>query len=176
MKYPEDYINKVICGNNIDILKKISNESIDMVLTSPPYWALRDYGVENQLGLESTFQEYIDKLCDIFDEVKRILKKDGTCWVNLGDTYFGSGKKSLQKHKENRSNKIQIDHFVFIIKLTTLFAVVRSTINSKLRNSNLSPDLGIRSNWASTKPATISSSSGKSSSSSMFTVFMGVFP
>jgi site-specific DNA-methyltransferase (adenine-specific) len=61
-------------------------------MTSPPYWALRDYGVKGQLGLEPTFDEYINKLCNIFDEVKRVLRDDGTCWVNLGDTYFGSGK------------------------------------------------------------------------------------
>src|SRR5260370_20664402 len=58
-----------------------------MVMTSPPYWALRDYGVDGQLGLELSFEEYINKLCDIFDEVKRVLKTDGTCWVNIGDTY-----------------------------------------------------------------------------------------
>jgi site-specific DNA-methyltransferase (adenine-specific) len=62
-----------------------------MVVTSPPYWNLRDYGVEGQLGLEPTFEEYIRKLCDIFDEVKRVLKKTGTCWVNLGDTYASQG-------------------------------------------------------------------------------------
>ena len=62
-----------------------------MCMTSPPYWALRDYGVEGQLGLEPTFNQYISNLCDIFDEVKRVLRDDGTCWVNLGDTYFGGG-------------------------------------------------------------------------------------
>jgi len=81
---------KIIQGDALSELKKLSSESIDMVITSPPYWALRDYGVEGQLGLEPTFQEYINKLCDIFDEVKRVLKKEGTCWVNLGDTYSGN--------------------------------------------------------------------------------------
>jgi DNA modification methylase len=57
-------------------------------------WALRDYGVEGQLGLEPTFEEFIDKLCNIYDEVKRVLKKTGTCWVNLGDTYASSSKGS----------------------------------------------------------------------------------
>ncbi|KKK41534.1 hypothetical protein LCGC14_2672170, partial [marine sediment metagenome] len=54
-------------------------------------WGLRDYGIEGQLGLEKTYQEYIDKLITIFDEVKRVLKDTGSCWVNLGDTYGGSG-------------------------------------------------------------------------------------
>ena len=61
-------------------------------ISSPPYWALRDYGVDGQLGLEPTFEEYIEKLCTIYDEVKRVLRDDGTCWVNLGDTYAGSGR------------------------------------------------------------------------------------
>ena len=83
---------KLILGECLTELKKLNGESVNCCVTSPPYWALRDYGVDGQLGLEHTFQEYIDKLCDIFDEVKRVLKKDGTCWVNLGDTYGGSGK------------------------------------------------------------------------------------
>jgi len=83
-------LNKIYQGDCLDVLKTFANESIDCVITSPPYWALRDYGVSGQLGLESTFQEYINKLCDIFDEVKRVLKKSGTCWVNIGDTYCGN--------------------------------------------------------------------------------------
>lgn len=69
------------------VLKGIRDNSIDCVVTSPPYWALRDYKVDGQLGLEPTFQEYLTKLLDIFTEIKRILKKSGTCWVVLGDTY-----------------------------------------------------------------------------------------
>jgi len=82
---------------NMDVLeglKRLEDESVDCVMTSPPYYALRDYGVDGQIGLEPTVDEYINKLLDIFDEVKRVLKKDGTTWINLGDTYFtksGSG-------------------------------------------------------------------------------------
>ncbi len=79
-------------GDCSEILKLMPSESVDCVVTSPPYWALRDYGVFGQLGLEQSFQEYIVKLCNIFDEIKRVLKNTGTCWVNLGDTYAGSGK------------------------------------------------------------------------------------
>ncbi|HZS45834.1 MAG TPA: site-specific DNA-methyltransferase [Blastocatellia bacterium] len=57
------------------------------MVTSPPYWRLRDYGVAGQLGLEPTFEEYIENLCKVFDEIRRVLKPSGTCWVNLGDTY-----------------------------------------------------------------------------------------
>lgn len=98
--------NIILQGDSLTQLKTLPDESIDCVMTSPPYWALRDYGVEGQLGLEPTFEEYINKLCDIFDEVKRVLKKTGICWVNLGDTYGGSkggGPDSLEREKENKS-------------------------------------------------------------------------
>jgi len=94
-----DY-NKIYQGSALEILKTFPDNTIDMCMTSPPYWALRDYGVDGQLGLEKTFQEYITKLCDIFDEVKRVLKKEGTCFVNIGDSYNNSGWAS--KDGENR--------------------------------------------------------------------------
>jgi site-specific DNA-methyltransferase (adenine-specific) len=84
-------VNKIIQGDSLSVLKTLPSESVNCVVTSPPYWGLRDYGIEGQLGLEKTFEEYITKLCDIFDEIKRVLRKDGTCWVNLGDTYAGGG-------------------------------------------------------------------------------------
>jgi len=87
-------INKIIQGHALNILKTLPAESISCVVTSPPYWNLRDYGVEGQLGLEKTFEEYIIKLCDIFDECKRGLRKDGTCWVNIGDSYGGTQGKN----------------------------------------------------------------------------------
>jgi len=96
---------KLIQGDCLEELKKLDSESVNCCVTSPPYWALRDYGVEGQLGLEPTFQEYITKLCDIFDEVKRVLRKDGTCWVNMGDTYGGSGKGAGGKTKKQLTNK-----------------------------------------------------------------------
>ena len=95
-------INTIIKGHALDILKKLPNGSVNCVVTSPPYWNLRDYSVEGQLGLEKTFEEYITKLCNIFDEVKRVLRKDGTCWVNIGDSYGGSGNAS--GHTEDTRN------------------------------------------------------------------------
>jgi DNA modification methylase len=144
-------VNKIYCGNTIDVLKTFPDESINCCITSPPYWALRDYGTDGvvwdgdadcehefeleesknpadqggkgekdngkygdwegttnkhrkgfcnkcgawkgQLGLEPDFNLYIKHLCDIFDEVKRVLRKDGTCWVNLGDTYGGNNSR-----------------------------------------------------------------------------------
>jgi DNA modification methylase len=86
---------RIIQGDSLEVLKTLPDESVDCVITSPPYWALRDYGCEGQLGLEPTFQEYIDKLCNIFDEAKRVLKKEGTCWVNIGDTYMNNSSYSV---------------------------------------------------------------------------------
>ena len=150
----EEWVNKIHQGNTLDLLKQLPDECINMVMTSPPYWNLRDYGddtvsiwdgdpncdhnwevdqVKNfsfcqnetaikrpsmdkkstgevktnmctkcgawkgQLGLEPTFDLFIKHLCDIFDEVKRVLRDDGTIWVNLGDTYGGSNQGYGQK-------------------------------------------------------------------------------
>lgn len=92
-------INKIICGKAEDVLPTLPAGSVNCCISSPPYWALRDYGVEGQLGLEPTFEEYIDKLCGIYDEVKRVLRKDGTCWVNLGDTYGGTKVGNTETRK-----------------------------------------------------------------------------
>ena len=142
MKYPEDFINKIIQDDCIEVMKEMPDNSIDMCLTSPPYWGLRDYGVEQifggdkdckhewknkikgkklrgtdtgyrkeiypeihlpdsnicskcgawkgQLGLEPTPEMYIEHMTMIFHEVKRVLKKEGTLWLNIGDTYSAS--------------------------------------------------------------------------------------
>lgn len=100
--------NIILHGDALNMLKSLPDESIDSVITSPPYWALRDYGVEGQLGLEHSFQEYINKLCDIFDEIKRVLKKEGTCFVNIGDTYGGTNDKGSYrdpKYKNGRNGQ-----------------------------------------------------------------------
>ena len=66
-------MNTILQGDCLEQLKTLDEKSINMCMTSPPYWALRDYGVEGQLGLEPTFDEYISNLCNVFDEVKRVL-------------------------------------------------------------------------------------------------------
>ncbi len=70
-------------------LKQLDENSIDCVVTSPPYWRLRDYGVEGQIGLEKHPKEYIEKMVEVFREVKRVLKPEGSVWLNVGDTYYG---------------------------------------------------------------------------------------
>ena len=88
----EKYLNKIIRGDALKVLKTIPSESVDCVITSPPYWALRDYGVKGQIGLESSIDDYLEKLLLIFDEVRRVLKPAGTCWINFGDTYANTSK------------------------------------------------------------------------------------
>lgn len=95
-------LNKIIEGDCFEVLQSMPANSIDCVVTSPPYWGLRDYGNVNQIGLEDDYKVYLESLLVIFDEVKRVLKPEGTCWVNLGDTYNANcraGSKDLT-HKQ----------------------------------------------------------------------------
>lgn len=87
----------LLTGDAYEQLRRMKSESVQCVCTSPPYWGLRDYGVSGQLGMESTPSEYVSKLVAIFSELKRVLKKDGTLWLNLGDTYVGSAQSCSQK-------------------------------------------------------------------------------
>lgn len=82
----------IIQGDALTTLKTLPDESAQCCVTSPPYWGLRDYGVEGQLGLERTPEEYVAKMLEVFREVRRVLRKDGTLWLNLGDSYAGSGQ------------------------------------------------------------------------------------
>ena len=84
--------NKIYQGNCLEQLNKIDDNSIQCVVTSPPYWGLRDYGVKGQIGLEPMPEDYVNNLIKVFSEVKRVLRQDGTIWLNLGDSYYGSGR------------------------------------------------------------------------------------
>jgi len=77
-------------GDALDRLREMDDASVHCVITSPPYFHLRDFGVEGQIGLEPTLDEYVAKLVEVFAEVKRVLRDDGTLWLNLGDSYAGS--------------------------------------------------------------------------------------
>lgn len=85
-------MSKILQGDAATRLKELPDESVDLCVTSPPYYQLRDYGVERQIGLESSVEEYIGRLVEVFDEVRRVLKKDGNLYINIGDSYAGSGK------------------------------------------------------------------------------------
>ena len=87
-------INTIINSDCLIGLKELPDECVDCCVTSPPYYGLRDYGVDGQIGLEETPEAYVLKLVAFFREVRRVLKKEGTLWLNLGDSYAGSGKGS----------------------------------------------------------------------------------
>jgi site-specific DNA-methyltransferase (adenine-specific) len=85
MTTPERY--RLIEGDCRDGMRTLPEASVQMCVTSPPYWGLRDYGVAGQLGLESTPEAYVAAMVEVFREVWRVLKDDGTLWLNLGDSY-----------------------------------------------------------------------------------------
>jgi DNA modification methylase len=101
-------INKIFNQDCIEGMKELPDNSIDCCVTSPPYFGLRDYGHEGQIGLEDTPELFVAKMVEVFAEVKRILKPTGTLWLNLGDSYSGGktgrddtdadGRERLSKH------------------------------------------------------------------------------
>lgn len=85
-------MNKIINSDALDALRKLPDSCCRTCITSPPYYGLRDYGTDGQIGLEDTPDQYVENLVKIFREVRRVLKDDGTLWVNIGDSYAASGK------------------------------------------------------------------------------------
>ena len=85
-------MNTLLIGDCRNILPTLEAKSVQCVVTSPPYYKLRDYGAKEQIGQEDTVEEYVKNLVDVFREVKRVLKDKGTLWLNLGDSYAGSNK------------------------------------------------------------------------------------
>lgn len=88
---PDNLRNTILVGDALARLKDLPDESIHCAVSSPPYWGLREYGAEGQIGLEADFDEYLEKLFAVCQEVRRVLRKDGTFWLNLGDCYVASG-------------------------------------------------------------------------------------
>jgi len=84
--------NKIYIGDAKAVLSVFPSDSIDCCITSPPYFGLRDYNVDGQIGLEDTPEAYIERLMDVFNQVRRVLKPSGTLWLNIGDSYAGSGR------------------------------------------------------------------------------------
>jgi DNA modification methylase len=97
--------NKIYCESNLETMAKMQDNSIDCVITSPPYWQLRDYGYNGQWGLEPTFNEYLENLWSMMDEIYRVLKPSGTVWINLGDTYGGSNSMASNNGRAGFGNK-----------------------------------------------------------------------
>lgn len=104
-------------GDCRDTMALLPEKSINCCVTSPPYFGLRDYGNDEQIGLEQTPEDFVQALVDVFREVKRVLRDDGTVWLNLGDSYAGSGKgpagnlgaKNNERHLEHKHSKVVPD-------------------------------------------------------------------
>jgi DNA modification methylase len=88
----ELWMIEIMAGDCRETLKTLPDQSINTCITSPPYWGLRDYGEDEQLGMEDTPEEYVANLVQVFGEVKRVLRDDGTVWLNLGDSYSSGGR------------------------------------------------------------------------------------
>jgi DNA modification methylase len=95
---------RILVGNAVERLRELPDGSVRTCVTSPPYWGLRDYGADGQLGGEETPAEFVENLCKVFDEVWRVLADDGTLWVNLGDSY-ASRTKSDNRTATQRAKK-----------------------------------------------------------------------
>ena len=112
-------VNEIIQGDCLAVLKEIPDNSVDCCITSPPYFGLRDYGVKGQIGHENTPEKYINKMIIVFREVRRTLRKEGTLWLNIGDTYWGgkgysdssSGTYQYQRRKEGKSITPECSNF-----------------------------------------------------------------
>lgn len=105
---------RIIVGDSREKLRELESESVHCVVTSPPYWGLRDYGVDGQIGLEATLEDWLEQMVGLMEECKRVLRPDGTAWVNIGDGYcaapnsgHGWEKSGLTK-PNGRERKIQI--------------------------------------------------------------------
>lgn len=106
--------NEIYLGDCIQGMSSLPDKSVNTCITSPPYYGLRDYGCDGQIGLEETPESYVQKMVDVFREVKRVLRDDGTLWLNIGDSYAGSGKgpagnlgaKHNERHLEHKHSAI----------------------------------------------------------------------
>lgn len=108
---------KIYKGDCRTVMANLPEQSVNCCVTSPPYFGLRDYGNDAQIGLEQTPEEYVAALVDVFRDVRRVLRDDGTVWLNLGDSYSGSGKgpagnlgaKNNERHLEHKHSKVVPD-------------------------------------------------------------------
>ena len=102
----------ILNGDVIACLRSLPDACVQCVVTSPPYWGLRDYGVEGQIGLEPTPEEHVEKMVEVFREVKRVLRDDGTLWLNYGDCYYtgGRGSPDADANRIKDPNSMQASH------------------------------------------------------------------
>ena len=118
---------KILQGNCIDQLKTIDAGSVQCVVTSPPYWGLRDYGNPDQLGLEHTPEEYVANMVEVFREVKRVLRDDGTVWLNLGSGYIN---KNINSQEMVLRDDISVEELEYVMKELLLYGKQQKTLPS----------------------------------------------
>lgn len=95
------------CGDTLELIKQIAPSSIDLLVTSPPYWAKRVYNGDGEIGTEATPEEYVSRLANFFDALRPYLKDSANVFINLGDTYFGSGAGAWSKYLDDEGNVTQ---------------------------------------------------------------------
>lgn len=95
-------------GDALQALARLPSESVQCVVTSPPYWGMRDYGIEDQIGLEETLPQFLNRLVSVFSEVKRVLKEDGCLWLNIGDGYTSGNRGYRAPDKKNPARAMSV--------------------------------------------------------------------
>lgn len=100
--------NLLVLGDALAVMSSVAAGCVQTVVTSPPYWSLRDYGIDGQIGLSETVYAYIDSLADIFDQAHRVLRDDGTLWINIGDSYTSGNRTWRAPDKKNRARAMSL--------------------------------------------------------------------
>lgn len=98
----------VICGDATQALKLLPDRSVQTVVTSPPYWSLRDYGVEDQIGRDDSLRAYVKSIVCTFEQIRRVLRDDGTVWLNVGDSYTSGNRRYRAPDRKNRARAMSV--------------------------------------------------------------------
>jgi site-specific DNA-methyltransferase (cytosine-N4-specific) len=110
--YPPEYLtlddSVIFEGDALHVLQRLPSKSVQCVVTSPPYWGLRDYGIQGQIGLEPTISQFLNHLVTVFNEVKRVLKDNGTLWLNIGDGYTSGNRGYRAADKKNPARAMTV--------------------------------------------------------------------
>lgn len=110
MKRVKTLLDEIHVGDALTLLKSMPAQCVNSIITSPPYFGQRDYGVEGQLGLETHPDEYINKLVEVFREARRVLKDDGTFWLNIGDNYVGATSQHREGGSQGKNSRYSRKH------------------------------------------------------------------
>ena len=105
---PVDSQSLLVHGNAVDALDLVPEESVQTVVTSPPYWSLRDYEVDRQIGRDDSLEEYVSSIVDTFAKVRRVLAADGTVWLNVGDSYASGNRTYRAPDRKNRARAMAV--------------------------------------------------------------------